>query len=360
MERKFASEETKQPLFSVIMPVYNVEKYVSQAIESVLHQEFIDFELIIVNDCSPDGSLAICKKYAEKDHRITIISLDKNGGLSNARNVGMSAMRGRYVLFLDSDDWWDEDLLQSVADVIEQDEPDIVFLGYRDEWFSMDDRQLQTVPKIPKAISIKNNHLEVLRRSIILQAQDNDMYSWSANKAIKNKKKPSLFIDVPLSEDKEYIGRLWENASSLSVIAKSLLHYRRKKAGSLRSKYQPHFFKIHKLIWDYRYNQLLEAGLLDEGADVLKKQYLQIVYLTVQMMCYPEAHKSVADKIQFIHTAENDKHWDAIRDKSMRGAFQFQVMGFFFSHNIYPAVLFLGEMIYFIKVHSFWLWRHLR
>ena len=51
MERKFASEETKQPLFSVIMPVYNVEKYVSQAIESVLHQEFIDFELIIVNDC---------------------------------------------------------------------------------------------------------------------------------------------------------------------------------------------------------------------------------------------------------------------------------------------------------------------
>lgn len=119
MERKFASEETKQLLFSVIMPVYNVEKYVSQAIESVLHQEFIDFELIIVNDCSPDGSLAICKKYAEKDHRITIISLDKNGGLSNARNVGMSAMRGRYVLFLDSDDWWDEDLLQSVADVIE-------------------------------------------------------------------------------------------------------------------------------------------------------------------------------------------------------------------------------------------------
>lgn len=67
----------------------------------------------------------------------------------------MSAMRGRYVLFLDSDDWWDEDLLQSVADVIEQDEPDIVFFGYRDEWFSMDDRQLQTVHKIPKAISIK-------------------------------------------------------------------------------------------------------------------------------------------------------------------------------------------------------------
>ncbi|MFR8828257.1 MAG: glycosyltransferase family 2 protein [Dialister invisus] len=233
MERKFASEETKQLLFSVIMPVYNVEKYVSQAIESVLHQEFIDFELIIVNDCSPDGSLAICKKYAEKDHRITIISLDKNGGLSNARNVGMSAMRGRYVLFLDSDDWWDEDLLQSVADVIEQDEPDIVFFGYRDEWFSMDDRRLQTSTRtFAKAISTKsNNHLEVLRRSIILQAQDNDMYSWSANKAIKNKKKPSRFIDVPLSEDKEYIGRLWENASSLSVTAKPLLLSVVQKAG---------------------------------------------------------------------------------------------------------------------------------
>ena len=77
-------------------------------------------------------------------------------------------------MFLDSDDWWDEDLLQSVADVIEQDEPDIVFFGYRDEWFSMDDRQLQTVPKIPKAISIKNETTNLLSKEakeFILEAE---------------------------------------------------------------------------------------------------------------------------------------------------------------------------------------------
>lgn len=81
------------------MPVYNVEKYVSQAIESVLSQSYGDFELIIVNDCSPDNSLSICESYAEKDKRIRIISLSQNGGLSNARNVGMRSMRGDYVLF---------------------------------------------------------------------------------------------------------------------------------------------------------------------------------------------------------------------------------------------------------------------
>lgn len=353
-------KESEQPLFSVIMPVFNVEKYVSQAIESVLNQTFSDFELIIVNDCSPDRSLAICQKYAENDKRITIISLPENGGLSNARNVGMRAMKGHYRLFLDSDDWWDKDLLHTVAAAIKKDEPDVVFFGYSDEWFSMDDKHLQTAIKVPVAVSIKNNHFEILRESITLQAQDNDMYSWSANKAIKNEGILRQFSKVPLSEDEEYINRLWDDIESMVVVNKSLLHYRRKKSGSLRSKYQPRFFEVHKMIWDYRYNQLFEAGLLEEGTNILKSQYLKFVYLTLQMMCYPSANKSIADKVHFIRVAENDKFWVSICHKAMKSSAQLQIMDFFFTNHIYPAVFALGELIYFIKVHSFWLWRHLR
>lgn len=144
MNEKLYKIDKTSLAFSIIMPVYNVEKYVSQAIESVLSQSYRNFELIIVNDCSPDNSLSICESYAEKDKRIHIISLSQNGGLSNARNVGMQSIRGDYVLFLDSDDWWEPNLLETVSRVVEKTHPEMVFFGYADEWYSLEDKHLST------------------------------------------------------------------------------------------------------------------------------------------------------------------------------------------------------------------------
>lgn len=89
---------------SVVMPIYNVEAFVEDAIKSVLAQTFSHFELILVNDCSPDSSLALCQKF--KDSRIRIISHEVNQGLSAARNTGIRHAIGRYVAFIDSDDMW--------------------------------------------------------------------------------------------------------------------------------------------------------------------------------------------------------------------------------------------------------------
>ena len=90
--------------FSVVMPVYGVEKFVAQAIESVLAQEFQDWQLIIVNDCSPDNSMEICARY--KDSRIITVEHERNQGLAAARNSGIRASSGPFVAFLDSDDTW--------------------------------------------------------------------------------------------------------------------------------------------------------------------------------------------------------------------------------------------------------------
>lgn len=92
-----------QPIFSVVMPVYNVERFVAAAIDSVLAQDFGDFELIIVDDAGTDGSMAIVRGY--DDPRIRIIA-QANRGLAGARNTGIAAARGRYVALLDSDDIW--------------------------------------------------------------------------------------------------------------------------------------------------------------------------------------------------------------------------------------------------------------
>ena len=100
----------EHPLISVVVPVYNVEKYLPRCIESILKQTYTNFELILVDDGTPDRSGIICDRYAEKDSRIRVIHKE-NGGVSTARNAGIDAAKGEWITFVDSDDWIDENYL---------------------------------------------------------------------------------------------------------------------------------------------------------------------------------------------------------------------------------------------------------
>jgi teichuronic acid biosynthesis glycosyltransferase TuaG len=93
-------------LVSVIMPAYNSEKYIRESIESVISQDYKNWELIIVDDCSKDDTKRIVKEYMKKDTRIKLIPLKKNLGVANARNTAIRESRGKYIAFLDSDDLW--------------------------------------------------------------------------------------------------------------------------------------------------------------------------------------------------------------------------------------------------------------
>lgn len=114
---------------SVIMPVYNVEKYLSKAIESILNQRFKNFELIIINDGSTDNSIKIIEKYAQKDSRITIIN-KKNEGVSSARNLGIEKAAGKYLFFCDSDDYVEEHMLEKLYTKINDKKAEIVISGF--------------------------------------------------------------------------------------------------------------------------------------------------------------------------------------------------------------------------------------
>lgn len=96
----------KAPIFSIIMPAYNVEKTVIESIESVLHQTFQDFELLVVNDSSNDNTKNIIEEYSREDPRIKLFNLDKNGGVAHARNIAIKQAKGKYLAFLDADDLW--------------------------------------------------------------------------------------------------------------------------------------------------------------------------------------------------------------------------------------------------------------
>ncbi|MBG9220335.1 glycosyltransferase family 2 protein [Bacteroides ovatus] len=116
--------------FSIIIPCYKVEKYLSECVDSVLNQTFTDYEIILVDDGSPDRVPEICDEYAAKDNRIRVIH-QKNGGLSRARNAGISAAKGEYIICIDSDDFIaNTDVLARIAEKTKLG-TDVVLYGYQ-------------------------------------------------------------------------------------------------------------------------------------------------------------------------------------------------------------------------------------
>ncbi len=116
---------------SVIMPVYNAEKYLGEAIESVLKQTYPDFELLLINDASTDRSKEICMEYAKKDDRIVLLENDSElHGPGPTRNIGLDHATGKYIYFVDADDWIEEDLLHDTVTVAEKTGADIVPFGF--------------------------------------------------------------------------------------------------------------------------------------------------------------------------------------------------------------------------------------
>lgn len=108
------------PKVSIIIPIYNVEKYIRQCLDSVVNQTYKNIEIICVNDCTPDKSFEIVKEYAANDDRFVLIEQEKNQGLGVARNTALNIAAGKYVLFVDSDDWIDKNLITKCYEYIKQ------------------------------------------------------------------------------------------------------------------------------------------------------------------------------------------------------------------------------------------------
>ena len=132
---KIADYESKA-LISIIVPIYNVEKYLRQCLDSVLNQTYQNFECLLINDGSPDNSAGICKEYVDKDARFHYFEKE-NGGLASARNLGIKYSKGKYITFIDSDDWVDLDYLEVLHSKIKEYNTDFVISSYKK--FDMDE-----------------------------------------------------------------------------------------------------------------------------------------------------------------------------------------------------------------------------
>lgn len=223
-------------LFSVIVPIYNVGDYLRQCIDSVLAQTYGDFELILVDDGSPDNSPAICDEYAKKDARIRVIH-KANGGLVSARIAGAKEAQGDYICCLDGDDWLHSKLLENLEKVILETEADVVCFGSFKAY-----ENKEVVCKFPfRPGYYTKQDMENTFYRCLIQNENASYFSASIwNKAFKR----SLYIDEQLSVDpKIKIGEdsactlpLVYKANSMYVLEDCLYYYRQNAASMTKNR----------------------------------------------------------------------------------------------------------------------------
>ena len=152
-------------IISVIIPVYNVEKYLRRCIESVLCQTYRNLEVLLINDGSQDNSINICEEFQKKDQRIKIIQKE-NGGVSSARNMGLRALSGNYVTFIDSDDYIKETYLETLITNMIEKNVDVVACGYY--WEKKKESFFQEKNGQSRIISLENREMNFCKDKFLL------------------------------------------------------------------------------------------------------------------------------------------------------------------------------------------------
>ena len=259
------------PFFSIIVPVYKVEQYLNQCINGVLDQTYNDYELILVDDGSPDRCGEMCDSYASSDQRIKVVHKE-NGGLSSARNAGLDIANGKYIIFLDSDDFWDDrNALEHISAYHKETDFDLLVFPAK--------RYYGKGEKTSNTINVRVDRDKVTKQSTIAALEyliENNIYRAAAwNKVIRTsiiEQNKMNFKDGLLSEDMDWCGDLLINCKKFDYYDRAFYCYRQQRKGSIT------YGKAEKLVSDKLY--MCRKGLeqIDSINDVKMRQIIGSYY----------------------------------------------------------------------------------
>ena len=261
----------RTPLVSILIPVYNVEEYLERCLDSLIKQSLTQIEIICVDDGSTDGSLKILQKYKKKDRRITIIHKE-NGGLPSARNAGLDVAKGKYVGFVDSDDYVEEDMFLKLYETAEKENSEVVICGAK------------IFPEVPRAtqwlydcLSPRYKHYEEFEADILFKEVSTTPFLWRTLIKRSLIETYSLRLDekILLGEDKAFQAKVYPKAKGITVIPDKLYNYCWYREGSMM---QQDVYKISdkKILGHCKLVEHIAKEINNETAtEELKLQFLK-------------------------------------------------------------------------------------
>lgn len=213
-------------LFSVIIPIYNVESYIEKCVNSVIDQDYKNIEILLINDGSKDNSKLICEKKDKEDSRIRFIN-KQNGGLSSARNVGLDNATGDYILFLDGDDYWDDkQALSKINRNLQNSKADIMTFGLKKMF-----EDTGEIEETKYVFNRENVDFDSKKNTLSYLVKNNLYISSACNKAVKKSiidKYNLRFEDKAFSEDIEWSAKLLLYSNVIDVIESPFYIYRQR------------------------------------------------------------------------------------------------------------------------------------
>ncbi len=299
-----------KPYFSVVMPAFGVEKYLENAVNSILSQTLCDCEIIIVDDASKDNSGKIADTFAEKHSNIKVIHHEINRGLSEARNSGLRAASGDFILFMDPDDTVEPTLFEEIKISLEKQEADVVVFGMTEDYY---DKNGVLQNSVPISYSAETLYLDTAEKvhNEILSLEKKTFYGYAWNKVYRREyleKIDAKFETVVLIEDIVFNVNVFNSLSSLIILNSTPYHYMKRMDESLTNKFVPEYFAVHKRRVKMIFDQLTGFGVLtDEAKSDLGSIFARYILSAVQRNCDKRAKMSVKDRKDFIRELYKDE-----------------------------------------------------
>lgn len=287
----------KNPLISVIVPIYNAEKYIRRCIESILAQTFIDFELLLIDDGSKDNSKAICDIYLKKDDRIKVLH-KINGGVSSARNLGLNYAKGKWVAFVDSDDWLEKSYLENFIQIVKNTDPDIII-----------ESPIYVYKYGNKKTNIKDSFYEgsIGLRKFMLNGLLNFTEPHSKLFRLDIIKKYNICFpeDVRIGEDGIFITRFLIHSSKMQVSSKTGYYYS-KLTESVQSKYYSPEIEISGIgTWKTYLYQLSNIAGLPHNNEAIWRILSSIIYRYLSAVS-KNKNLTFREKLSWIEKLDDD------------------------------------------------------
>lgn len=264
-----------KPSLSIIVPVYNNERYLENTLNSVLRQSYEDFELLLIDDGSGDESLTICQKFAGRDHRVRIICKE-NGGVSSARNRGLDEAQGEYIAFIDGDDCIDPQMYEVMIDVLEREKVDLVncrvikadsyeWTPYEVGTVEVSDLPVNYLSK--KGYFIDSSLNKVYRRALIGETRFNEKLAYS--------------------EDKLFVTEIILKARTMALVSNVFYHYIQHEDSLSRKDTEAVWegnFRVHERI----YRRMEEEGIIGAALDSAFRGYARAI---IALLRYDIKHR---------------------------------------------------------------------
>lgn len=299
-------EVSAHPVFSVIMPCYNSAPYIDAAVDAMEAQTFTDWELICVDDGSPDDVSMRIHERAMRDSRVRLVRHRSNQGLAAARNTGLVNACGYYVWMPDPDDTYESDTLELVNQQIEAAHPDVVVFGAQEEYFDAEGTVSSTrLVHLPFSGVLSG---DVLHRSV-LTLEESTLYGYAWNKVYRaSALREILFEDVPLIEDILFNVRVFDHAGSVAFVPCPLYHYAKREQANLTNRFVPEYYDVHRRRISALFAQQCAWGLdTPDTRSRLGSLFVRYIVSALERNCDSRSGMKHADRIQFCEKVMHDE-----------------------------------------------------